>query len=603
MERYRRFGIGILIAFWLVFFWRQIAGGEVWYCCDNLLINIPSKVFLAQELRQGRFPLNNPYLFSGTPFFADINLAVLHPLNLLYLILPPFRALTVGILLLFLTGSVGMYFLGRTLTLGRFGSLAGAMVFGFSGSLVVYANNISILQVAVLVPWVLAAWIRGRIIAFVLIAALQVISGHPQLTYYTWLLLAAYSWKGRLLSLVKAGIFVFLVSAPQSIPFVAFAFSSTRQGQDVVSASAGSFHPLSLARLIIPGIVGNLSQGTAWIQAGSIHGYVGFLPLLLAPFAWKAKIGRFFIAVAMVSILMAMGKYTIAWFREPSQFLFLWSFGIAGAAMVAADYLAAKARQNRYILLMSLMFLLLATIPWEHLPLPGFFPLRLLEKIASLSRQQREIISESLLYNFSLFGMLGLFVAIAIGRLRSSLVSKTIFLGVLFVDLYVYGHTNVTTIPETIVKGWQEETRDRIATWKLETNKYRYYTDPAVYPYPYKKTFGQFNDPGESAWQFKILRPTIGMLYGLSSVDGYASMVKRSYQQWFGVPARDPTGVAIPSVVDPRLKEAGVRYIITKPNNPLLADTKRYRKLAVEGEIAVYEDNNAVPVTSAKETW
>src|SRR3989338_5154741 len=155
MERYRRFGIGVLIAFWFIFFWRQIAGGEVWYCCDNLLINIPSKVFMVSEHTQRRFPLWNPYLFSGTPFFADINLAVLHPLNLLYIVLPPFRALTVGILLLFLVGSSGMYFLGRTLNLGRFASLVGAVVFGFSGSLVVFANNVSILQVAVAVPWVL----------------------------------------------------------------------------------------------------------------------------------------------------------------------------------------------------------------------------------------------------------------------------------------------------------------------------------------------------------------------------------------------------------------------------------------------------------------
>ena len=37
--------------------------------------------------------------FSGSPFFADINLALLYPMNALYFILPPFQALTVGALL------------------------------------------------------------------------------------------------------------------------------------------------------------------------------------------------------------------------------------------------------------------------------------------------------------------------------------------------------------------------------------------------------------------------------------------------------------------------------------------------------------------------
>ncbi len=618
----------ILIIFWLLFFWRQIVGGEVWYCCDNLLVNIPSKVFLAEELKQGRFPLWNPYIFSGTPFFADINLSLLHPLNLLYLVLPPFRALTVGILVLFLVSISGMYVLGRTFRLGRFGSLAGAVVFGFSGSLVVYANNIPILQVAVLLPWVLAVWIRylerptgKRLVAFVLMAAFQFISGHPQFTYYTWLILAAYtavvsslSWGTRLGYLVKAAIFVSLVSSIQAIPFIQFVLASTRMGRDFGFATIDSAHPLSLVRLIIPGIVGDLSRSTAWIQAGTIHGYTGFLTLLLLPLAWHSKIGRFFIAAAIASILMAMGRYTpvywmayhvvpgIAWFREPAQFLFLWSFSLAGTTMVAADYLAEKARQNRYIFIISFMFLLMASTPWEHLTLPYFFPGRLLEKIASLPWQQRKIISESLLYNFSLFGTLGIFAALAIRRLRSSLVAKTIFLGVLFIDLYVWGQTNVTTVSETIVRGWQEEQKAHIASWKLETGNYRYYTDPAIYPYPNKKTFGQFNDPGESAWQFKILRPTLGMMYGLSAVDGYASMVLRSYQKRFGQATYDPTGVVISSVVDPSLPKAGVRYIITKRTNLLLSDTTRYKVLAVEGEIAVYEDKNAILVTSARES-
>ncbi len=616
--------VGFIVVLWLVFFWRQIGGGEVWYCCDNLLVNVPSKVFLAEELKAGRFPLWNPYIFAGTPFFADINLAVLHPLNLLYLVLPPFRALTMGVLMLFLGGSVGMYVLGRTIRLGRFTSLVGAAVFGFSGSLIVYTNNIPILQVAALVPWAMAAWIgylktmTGRdLVIFVLVAVFQFFSGHPQFTYYTWLMLIAYtltikpSFQMVRLGL-NAALLVALVSSIQAIPFLEFAFSSTRAGRDFAFATIDSVHPLSLIRLILPGIVGDLSGGTAWIQAGTVHGYVGFLPLLLAPLAWKAKIGRFFIAIAVISILMAMGKYTpvywlayhvvpgIAWFREPVQILFLWGFGLAGAAMVAVERLVKKPSGSRYMLIVGFVFLLAAGVVsvgqmsiWGEISRLSFLPDRLLDKIMNISEYQRMLLGQHFVYNLALSGGIGVIGVIAAVRLRLRL-AKIFLLGVLFADLYVYGQTNVMTVAEGTVTGWYESTKTRIASWKLpDSTNYRYYTDPAIYQYPSKRPLGQFNDPGESAWQFTILRPTLGMLYGLSAVDGYASMVRGSYQQWLGGDGRDPTGVVISSVTDPALAMAGVRYIITKSNNTLLADTKRYRMLAAERTIAVYEDKKA----------
>ena len=44
--------------------------------------------FEARELSAGRLPLWNPYTYSGAPFWADIQSAVLYPLSLLTLILP-----------------------------------------------------------------------------------------------------------------------------------------------------------------------------------------------------------------------------------------------------------------------------------------------------------------------------------------------------------------------------------------------------------------------------------------------------------------------------------------------------------------------------------
>ncbi len=632
MKRFLPF-VAIIIV-WLIFFWPQIAGGQVWYCCDNLLINVPSKVYLANELKLGKFPTENPHIFSGTPFYADINLSLLHPFNLFYFVLPPFGALTAGIVLLFLIGTVGMYILGRMLRLRSFAALCGAVVFGFSGTLVVYANNVTILQVAVLVPWVLAAWIRYlekmtvmRLILFVSIASLQVFSGHPQLTYYTWLMLIAYVFTQKpSVHMAKHGLqaslLVALVTSVQTVPFIRFMLESTRTGQDFVQASAGALQPLTFVRLILPGIVGDLSRGTAWIQAGSMHGYVGLLPILLIPFAWRVRTGKFFIGLSIVSLLMAMGKFTpvywvayhlvpgIALLREPGQFLFLWSFALSGVFMTAIDAVMKRPLRVSYLFIVGVGFLvatgILLTVQgqaWEWMTTYAYVPARLMEKISALSSSEQKIILDGLVYNGSLFGVLVLIGALALGNIRSSKAANAVLLGVICIDLFVYSRMNVTTISNTVVAGWQEATRLRLAAWKLPNPiPFRYYTDPVIYPYPAKVRFGQFNDPGESEWQFNILRPNLGMLYGLPAVDGYSSMVSRQYQVKFSSSVYAPTGVVIRSIVDPALPRVGVRYIITKKGNPLLSDAARYTVLAVESDVAIYEDNEAHPITSAKET-
>lgn len=624
----------LLVTLWVVFFGRQIAGGEVWYCCDNLLINVPSKVFLVRELLQGTFPISNPYILSGAPFWADINLAILHPNTLLYFFSSPFRALTIGIVSSFLIGTIGMYVLGRVLRFGVFASVLGAIVFGFSGTLIVYANNIAILQVAVLVPWVMAAWIRyqrtmtGRgLVIFSSAASLQIFSGHPQLTYYTWLLILAYTVfeKPNVQSAkfgMKAALLVAMVTSVQTVPFIRFMSESTRIGQNIAAASSGSLHPLSFIRLLFPGIVGDLSRGTAWIQAGGMHGFVGFLPLLLIPTAWKSgRIGKFFIVLAAWSLLMAMGTYTpmygiayylipgIALFREPGQFLFLWTFGVSVGVMAAADALIRKPERIRFMQGIGIVLLFASgmVLIYENGIRQGFgalqfLPVRLITKLTALPDREWRVIMDGLVYNLSLFGLSGVLAGLALGRVGGSRVARALVLVLLCTELWAYGKTNVTTIAETTVSGWQEATGNRIASWKLaQLESFRYYTDPAVYPYPDKKPFGQWNDPGESAWQFIILRPNLGMLYGFRAVDGYASMVPRSYQATFDATVSAPTGVVISSVIDPSLARAGVRYIITKPNNILLADQTRYTPVATDAAMAVYEDKNAIPITSGEE--
>lgn len=490
-----------------VFFWKQIFTGEVLYCCDNLLINIPSKVYFVEEVKASRFPIWNPYIFSGAPFFADINNALLYPLNILYAILPPFRALTWVIVVNFLLAFVGMYLFARRLLMSRFSGFVSAVVFAFSGTMVVYTNNAPMIQVAALLPWVI--WSTDRFLAFpsgktlsvaVAIAVLQIFAGHPQLTFYTWLLtisFAVWFYKKRAMLLLLLIFLATLLSAVQTLPFLEFVLESTRPLGDYGYATFDSLNPFAIARLIVPPLAGNLSLGYAYFFGGSVYGYVGIAALFLAVISgWKRKTVSFFATSCILAFLLALGKNTpVFWvayhlipglgsFRSPQHFLLIHTFS---AAILA-----------------------------------GF----------------------------------------GIERLRSF---RICILGVILIELFVFSRNNLLTAPYAKVEQWMMTSGKLEAHFgSINKEDSRIFVDPNVFPYPDARGWPFIDMPGETAWAATILRPNLNMLYRIGSIDGYASMVLRNYQQSVAPQTKDPTGVDLKSVSPETLNTLGVRYTIAK---------------------------------------
>lgn len=490
-----------------IFFYREIFLQSVIYCCDNFLINIPSKVFFIEELQQGRFPLWNPYIFSGTQFFADINNALLYPLNGLYAVLSPFRALTWDIIFNVFIVLTGVYVFGRSLKLSVFGSFVAAMVFGFSGTMVVYTNNAPMMQVAALLPWVI--WSANRYLSqpngrTLGVAAgsvsLQILAGHPQLTFYTWLLALCFAlWHyGRRSTLLLPLLFLAgLLSAVQLLPFLEFSLHSTRSGRDYAYATFDSLNPLAIARFIIPLVSGDLSRGFAYFFGGSVYGYVGVAALLLAFFAKrKEKVVRFFLISAVFSFLLAIGKYSpvyflayhtipgIASFRSPQHFLLLFTFSVAILA--------------------------------------GF----------------------------------------GIERLRTL---RWFFLGLILVELFTFSRTNLLTVPQRQVAEWLKGAALQASQFgSINRETERILVDQNLFPNPNARGWPFRDTPGETAWQATILRPNLNMLYRISSVDGYAALVPRDYQMVVAPQSVDPTGVDFKNVSPDMLQKLGVRFFLTK---------------------------------------
>lgn len=113
-----------------------IVGGRIAFEADTLRFYYPLEVWFAEELRTGRFPLGNPYIFAGYPIFADGELGLAYPLHLVLAKLlaadQAFIALRISTALV---AAVSLFALARSLGLGLLPSILGGMTFSLSSFL------------------------------------------------------------------------------------------------------------------------------------------------------------------------------------------------------------------------------------------------------------------------------------------------------------------------------------------------------------------------------------------------------------------------------------------------------------------------------------
>lgn len=157
--------------------WSLIAIAVLLFCAGILDLSQPTRlpgneaeVFqaldwtLVNSLKgSGSFPLWNPYLMTGLPFVADPMLHSYNPfITLPVLIFGVQVGFKVGVVLSFLLGAWGMWWLGRVLGMGRAARLWVALLFVFAGQPVArffQGQYLFVLGFA-WIPWVIAGLFR-----------------------------------------------------------------------------------------------------------------------------------------------------------------------------------------------------------------------------------------------------------------------------------------------------------------------------------------------------------------------------------------------------------------------------------------------------------
>jgi len=355
------------------------------------------RYFGFNTLSKGILPLWNPYACCGIPFIAGVQSAIFYPLNLVFLVLPIHTAINYSIILHVFLSGVFTYLYLRFIKLNpksavqnpqlnsdklsRSSCMISAITFMFCAPQIlhVYAGHLAILNAIMWLPLILLlseAFISTKHFLYATLGgvavAFNILAGQPQYSFYTAIAVFVYfiirviqefnnhwDWKSvgyRISGFMIIYITGFLLSAIQLLPACEMTQHSVRHTLSYEWVGHFSFPPENFLTLFIPEFFGNLVKTPYWGRylLCEMSLYVGILPLILCAFAsfyCRNKFTKAFLLMALISSLLALGKFTPLFkilynfvpgfnlFRGNSKFIFVAAFSLSVLSGIGAEYL------------------------------------------------------------------------------------------------------------------------------------------------------------------------------------------------------------------------------------------------------------------------
>lgn len=445
-----------------------VFGGATFFIRDYARFGYPLALYHQNSFWAGEIPLWNPFNSCGLPFLAQWNTLAAYPGSLFYLLLPLSWALGFFNLAHLFLGGMGMYFLGRHCTGWRLAGAVAGIAYAFNGftlNALMWPNYMAALG---WLPWVLLVGDRalargGRtLFAAGVVCAMQVLSGTPELTAMTWLVLGVFAgahlidrrygaWvlSGRLLAVIGIGV---LLSAIQLLPFVELLRHSERGGEFV--GNMWSMLPTGWARLVLPSFYGApTSMGIVMDPAQSFTNsyYPGNLILVLACLSTlraRSSLVAGLIFLGLIVLTLALGDAghlyafllkvfpPIGLMRYPVKFVMLLTivapllaaWGMAALASSEGRDRSAWRLRNRILLSAGLLLVLTAFLVWFE----RSYPVVVGGKFYAISASNGVARAGFLVVGASLL------LWLRFSQLRRRLPAAALFLGLLWLDLLTH---------------------------------------------------------------------------------------------------------------------------------------------------------------------
>lgn len=382
---------------WLDYKWGYPTGVPV---KNPPITDVISQLYLWRNLafdflKQGIWPLWNPYSSSGIPLLANFQSAPFLPFNML-LLLPKYWGWGIYIFSQSLIAALGMYFLLGIYKLNIFSKVAGGLVFSLAGLMTTYVEFAFAGFAASTLPWliyVVEKFCREKkpylLIVLSLILTFLYLSGHVQLILYGSALLIIYlfylfiSKKIYFKQVFLIIVFLFLgigISSLQLLPGIEHLISSSIRTKEVYSLliNYGLSPWYELIRFIAADFFGNPTTYNYWDRV-DYHEHSIFLGTITLPLItlfifkrFRNSLTLFWLFIFIGSLFLAIDNPITKFFYSlpitlitnsaASRVFFLTSFSAAILLGFSIDNIQKELKFRNFFWLSNLFYLILLII-------------------------------------------------------------------------------------------------------------------------------------------------------------------------------------------------------------------------------------------------
>ncbi len=530
---------------------------------DTIRQIYPWKTEAISQIKNGSFPLWNPYNFSGTPLFANFQSAVLYPLGILYLIFPQHISWTILVMLQPLIAFVAFFFFANKVGVSKTGSIISGIGYSFSLFMTTFLEYNTLGHFLYLLPislLLIELAIENKKLALPilsLVIASTLFAGHLQLfggnvIFILIYVLVRFFQAGKVRkSFINISLFVVLgigIGAIQLLPGIELISLSARSSHDTAFLFDNLLiRPDQLILYFTPDIFGNPAVKNYLLPFSypSKALYVGALPLILFAIGFRSKkskpllaaaIGSLFFALLVflnpVSYLLYSLNLPFISTSSPSNFIYLVSFGICLLAGLGYDMFFNLRTKKVFMILgiFALFFVtIFATTTLFHIPIikNGF------------------IVSAGI-FLLSLLGLLTLKIR------KMQKIGPVILITLIALDLFYFFHKFNSFVPPTF-----------------------------VYPPTPINEWVKSNANIDRTWGFKSahIEPNFHTQTKTYSIEGYDPLFPKIYHDFIGMGSNNISrsdaliGDNLSQTNLKVLSATGTRYILDKAENASTQDT------------------------------
>lgn len=577
--------LSVIISVAFLFFFSVIFNDYTFGYGDLHRYFYPLRFYAASCIKNGIFPLWNPYLFSGYPCFSALQLGILYPVSILTYILPFHIGFNLYIVLHFLLAGIFLYLLMSQWKISFTGCLISALSYAFGGYMLSVVDMLTTLSAAVWTPLIFLFFTKAlstQKLKYTILTGITLgiafLGGEPSVWYMVSMTLGLYSlfslkiYKGAIRTFILALSVSIAFFLPQILPLLEMICYSTRvNGLDISQSISLSLKPCELFNLICPFFTGNYIDknhfwfGQSWLE--SI--YFGILPFLLAVFAIFTRGTKFWSLILIFFLLIASGSVVYSLFyqylpgfsfiRYPVKFFSMATFALSILAGFGYEAMNKHRKQfGRFIIAFTALYLVIYLSCWLFSP-------KLIPWIAANWQTTTPITRLIIWYNTTLafagcVSIILLAIAIAMFLHWRNMIRPQVFslviICLIILDLFLAGEE----INPVFKSSLYSQTSNAAAFLEQDKTCFRIYMEPETEKY-YRIIRGQNLDDALKSVQDALV-PNATILYNLFDTWGYESLNMTDYSMVINLINQPPE--VLPHGAYHLLDMLNIKYILSQ---------------------------------------